>query len=765
MRQFVTLVTLLLFSVPVGLSISGCSKHTPATFCSAGDGGVVEGQVTTLTLNPEVYGISLNQGQIGSTGTPSATDCKSQPVSVRTFTYNSSDMTLADINPANGALCGGSWNRNSPNGIADYTYCTSTGRSGTAFITASAEGASSNPLPVFVHPVVSSIVLGAPSTNCATDTATNCCPFSTTGTVTQPTTTYTGMSCLSQGQSGQIAARVFAGTGSTQTNITCQLNNGVYTPLVGHLSYTPQTSSIVTIDENGVAVANQPGSTIITANLGNAASAGGFFATCPPASITLSAPGASNGGLSVNQNTTQSFTASAVDTNGKQLTGLSYTYVSTTPLTLPASGNGTVTPTFPGAGAVYAVCEPPTCNSSPINQIGLFGNGTPTISNNLQVTTPGTSSSYLYAASTQSQYIEQIDLTTRATGTPVKLPVVPDSMVISQDGSVIYLGSSTELMIYSAIANSVSSTNAAVIGQTLAVSPDGTTLVIANTARNLIYLYNTSSNAIVSSYAGTATRAAYSADGQTMYALSGNQLIVYSTQIGWATQTLATAGTDIVPTVPNVGAYIGGSPTLAVGYCPRTTVNSGGLSTTNTYYPQADQQAVATDRLAATNDGLHILGGTAVANTGTTITDLRVTLPIGACPQNGLTFTSVPTQTIDAATKPTAITAVVPTSNSAIAAITYTGTGGVLPMYAPVNSGQGTLTNVALSGTATAPVAGVWSVDNTTFFTGTSGDNLIHLITRATLTDTSTLAPNLPAATGTGFAVPNLMAQRPRAAQ
>ncbi len=97
-----------------------------------------------------------------------------------------------------------------------------------------------------------------------------------------------------------------------------------------------------------------------------------------------------------------------------------------------------------------------------------------------------------------------------------------------------------------------------------------------------------------------------------------------------------------------------------------------------------------------------------------------------------------------------------------MAFVTYTGTGGILPSYIPSISGPGTVGSIKLSGTAIAPVAGVFSADNLTFYTGTSGDNLVHIIDRTTLTDTKTIAPNLPVLNGTTPVTPNLLVQRAR---
>jgi hypothetical protein len=176
---------------------------------------------------------------------------------------------------------------------------------------------------------------------------------------------------------------------------------------------------------------------------------------------------------------------------------------------------------------------------------------------------------------------------------------------------------------------------------------------------------------------------------------------------------------------------------------------------------------------------LHLLGAT-VAPTAT-FSDLSIVgttgapgVPTGACPStatptSGLKFNTTPVLTsVLSGIAATAITGVVPTSDSTIAFVTYTGTGGVLPSYTPMTvaagaaaTGPGTLGSIKLSGTATAPVAGVFSVDNLTFFAGTSGDNQVHLINRTTLKDASTIAPKLPDANG-NIVVPNLLVQRPR---
>ena len=809
MRRFVTLVVLLLFAIPFGVSISGCSHNAAPIFCGKGDSGLTTGQVTTITLTPIVYGVSLNFAEIGQLNTPSATDCTGANASIGAYTYGTTDMTIADVQPSTGRLCGGTWNRNSGGGIPDYTYCVPTNKSGVAYVSASAGGVTSNPLPVFIHPVVTSIVLGGPSSNCTTDPTTACCPLAVNPVAAPP---YLANSCLSQGTVAQLVARVYAGTGANQTNISC---------LAGHLQYTVQGASsqtavspVLSIDQNGVATANQPGSVLISANISDAASSAGYFSTCPPASIALTAPGALQAGtpsnpIIVNQNNPQALQAAILDTNGKPITGLSLVYESTSPITIPAGSSGSLTPSLAGAASVSAICAPSAgCNSSPYNQIGLFGNGKPITSNSLNFTAPGTNSTVLYMASTQSLYMESRDFTQTAMAAPFLLPYLPNSMVISNDGSTIYMGSSTALMVLNAVNTlGITRTDATSPGTVLAVSPDGGTIVVSDPIKQVTTLESSSGGAITT-YGGIATHAEFAPDSQTVYVTAGNQILVYSTYTGWTSIAPATTAgnpvTDVAVTVPSVGAYFAGTTTTARGYCPSSTASTvGGVTTeTNVFYPPADSSPAITDRIAATNDGLHILGATVTP--APTLNDLRVqipsTNPLGptvsiACPQGtqtttpggvttgitgGLAFSNtvstIPLSKITAGS----ITGVLPTSDSTLAVVTYTlptGSGGTLPSYlpayAPAASGAGTLSYVTLSGTATAPLAGVISGDNTTIFAGTAGDNLVHIINRSTLTDSpvsselvpgltvapSLVSPTLPA----GSIVPvNLLVQKPR---
>ncbi len=821
MQRFFGLVVLVLFAMPFGLSVAGCGRKSTLQYCTGNlESGPALGQVQKINLSPNlsVSGESLNYGQIGPGLSASAADCTGAAVTVSSYTFSSTDISIADINPSNGSICAGSWNRGSGGGIADYSICTPPAVSNEkhqAYITASASGVTSNPIAVYIHPPVTGVVLGNPTpvASCATDPdpATNCFVFNTASSQTSAvsvTNGYDGATCLSQGQSGQLVARVYSnGDTQPQHNITNQVG-----PVVFGLQ---GATNVATVSPQGIATANQPGSALITASVSNSSSAlnSGFISTCPPASITIAAvnqpPGASNVNVAINS--AQSFTANVIDTRGNPITGLALEFNSTLPVNFPTSG-GSVTPVFPGSSTITAVCNPGACNPAPFSQIGFLGNGKPITSNGITVTATGTSASVLYMASAPSSatgngstvsnagslYIISEDFTTGQLGAAVRLPFLPNSMVISQDGSTIYLGSAQGLMVFTTASNSVANTYTNVQGTVLAVAPNNSYVVVTDGTRDTVSLV-TPSGAVASSFNGVGTRAAWTPDSSTLYVIAhdpgaiasnttANQLLTYSTFTGWENTNLdpTQAYNDVAVTVPAVGAYFAGSArTEGRSYCASSTFGAGSPpSVTNIFSPVADTQAVPSDRLAATTDGKHLLSAALGAN-GPQLTDFNVAnlrssqtaqaCPMGPTPYNYFTsavagtlpvanITVTPTNGGGQGDPVSGITGVVPATNSSVAAITYNGRSGVLPLYAPAVTGLGTLSYVPLSGgAATAPVAGVFSSDNTTFYAGTSGDNQVHIIaiTGGSGKDTGIITPNLPDPTG-GVAVPNLIAARVR---
>lgn len=789
MRRFLAFVMLCACSLPVGLSVTGCG-HNPNNYCIKNGHayGVTTSQVVYVTLGPEVTGLSLAWGQTGTLNAPQAYNCTGTSASVSKYTYASSNLLLADVSPT-GTICAGTWNRNSPGGIADFSICTPPAGSslssfsgctstscGTVQMTATGAGVTSNPVPIFIHPPITSMTIPN-QTACISQGQTLAESLLAETTVTGPggvTLCSPGTtSCVSPNANiGTIAYNPVSSTVVTINNTTAPSNTN---PVTG-------TSTTTTANPNGIATANLPGSTIINATTSETTSAAGYFSTCPPVKINL----AINGGYTatVTPSSPQTAVATAVDTTGATINGLALTYASTEPQNLTVSSTGLVNDTFPSHATITAICEPPSCNPAPVNLIGNLGNGMPVTANTVNVNAPGRSSNQIWMASSQSPYFSEIDLSTGGAAAPIRLPYTPNSMVMDQAGATLYFGSYHELMIYTTVGNLLSKEVPGVPGVVLAVSPSGSTVVINDQLRQVIYLYSTSSSTYTS-IGGVASRAQYSPDGTTVY-IAGqdpttgqNTLFVNNTNSGWSSYPLSNqptyncpleaAGTAAVPaynptwdpfcgpsltiTVPSVATFLSGNSTAVRSFCPNS-------NSTPPYYPPAGDVGVSTAQLTATADGFHVLG----ADT-TTFSDLVLGagspptgVPIGACPAYTAAPLTVPTTPSSAVlpVSPSEVDQVVASPDSSVAFVTYNATaaGGVLPYYnpSPTSGTLGTLGTVQLSSGAQAPLAGVFSPDGTIFFTSTSGDNLVHMVNTTSLTDTQTLDPKLT--NGTGTAVP-----------
>jgi hypothetical protein len=726
--------------------------------------GLKIGQLASIDLEPRTTGISLAYGQTQLASTPQAKDCKGNSASSSTYKYGTTNNLIVDISPS-GNICAGTWNRNTGGGIADYTTCskpnplptTNSLPYATAYITVSANAVTSNPVQVFVHTQVTSISLVGPQ------------------------------QCLSQGALAQLDAQACYSTTvngqptnallcapSTVTSYACPLPAGVTsvptcTASIGSLVFSVGVPAVANINnETNQITAALPGTTTITASVAGSGSSAGYFSTCPPHSISVTLNGSTSG--TVTKGVTQNLVTTVIDINRNTITGLSLDYQSTDPIDISASSAGAISATYPGEASVYAICQPPNCNPSPINEVGLYGTGLSISSNPVTITVPGTASEYLWlAAPGQSQYFVPVELLSGTIGSTVRLPYVPNSMVMDKTGDNLYFGSPHELMEVTAATNTLSKQDPSAPGIVLAVSPDSSTLLINDQVRQLFYVYAVSGS-ITSTFGGLGSAASWTPDGKTLYiadtaALGAghtNTLYVYSQNTGWSSYDLSASGgaQNLALTIPAVGAYLSGNSTVAHTWCPTGTV---GNNATISFYPQGASVAAQTDVLAATTDGQHILGA-AVIGGGVTLSDIRVSIPNGDCPGAGsntlqaliIPSTLNPQQPLNI--HATAVNQVVTSPASNLAFITYSGStpGALLPYYQPQASGAGTVNYLTLTGSSaiTAPVAGAFSPDDKLFFVSTAGDNQIHYISipasissSTPLTDTQQISPNLPACT------------------
>ena len=287
---------------------------------------------------------------------------------------------------------------------------------------------------------------------------------------------------------------------------------------VGHVTFNALgATNIVSIDPYGFATAGQPGSATITATIANSSTASnaGFFSTCPPASIQLTSSGGGTRSTSASTTPSPSPPPSSTPTATRSP---AWPWSSTPPRRRPSPPlPGAILPTFPGSADITAVCQPGTCNPSPLAQIGYLGNGKPLTSNGITVNASGTSGTVLYMASTDWRIVVPYDFTLNQQGSPIKLPISPNSMVMSQDGSTLYFGSPQGLMTLTTSGNTVSAANQLIPGTVLSVAPSGAYVVVTDPTRQTVSLV-TNNGSVATSYGNViGTSAAWSPDSNTLY--------------------------------------------------------------------------------------------------------------------------------------------------------------------------------------------------------------------------------------------------------
>jgi hypothetical protein len=338
--------------------ISGCGGHRPAGSSN------FPAKVTLLPTS----GASVQLGSI-LVFTATAQNAADGNVNA-SFTFTSSNTSILNIAPG-GIACAGVWN-------PTYTVCTP-GASGPVEVTASADGQSSAPTLVFVHPAIDNMTVTG---------------VVLTGTPPQEP-------CLSQGQTMTVEAHAFSqGTDITSSvgTFTWSANNSnvvTITPIVNNVVFNGFTFNVA-LNQATLAAAN-PGLTEIYATANGASSTTfqqpipfpyqgtqvfpDFFETCNIQNITLQV-----GPTGIEQSGQTTFiaakgsaqNANAVVTDIAGNTSLTNTngnvVLSKIPLTWTASqpavvanaagctlSCGITTPSV-GAGTLTASCTPPSCN-------------------------------------------------------------------------------------------------------------------------------------------------------------------------------------------------------------------------------------------------------------------------------------------------------------------------------------------------------------------------------------------------------------------
>lgn len=502
MHSFFTRV---LFAVLFALLLAGC-----------GGSSSNKNRVAVVNLNPQ--SLSIVSGQVTQLSV-SAVNSANTGVTT-TFTFNSSNPALITVSPS-GLVCGGVW---------DSTFVTCNGNdaqgnalTGSAVITATAAGVTSGPVNVAVHPSVTSIQIGN---------------VPTSGT------------CFSNGQTQQFTAKAFH-------------NGQDITSSIGQFSWNSTDGAVVSVDQNGLATANAPGAAQIIAGAGSVTSQGIVFSSCMPKQITVHLASDPAGGpltesAGMNPADTLALETAMTDTNGNFISPAPVTLSSNNAAVATVSGL-TLTAASPGGAGIVASCAPPRCG----NGVGTFVYSnvfTVVVNGGSPATTVYAGTTTIPAAGT-SPAIVPIDTSKSppVAGTAITLPGAPTSIGFSRDGLKGWIDTSSGLLSLDPNSNTVTLVDADPIGVILAVSPDGTKVIISNVKfqtdvpSQRLFIFDSAANSLTTFIKPGAIAAAFTSDGSKAYIAANNgNVYVYSPSL--TLRTLALGGS------PSSVASIAGGP-------------------------------------------------------------------------------------------------------------------------------------------------------------------------------------------------------------
>jgi hypothetical protein len=540
------------FTISLFVFLPACGGHTPPGASPF---------PAKINLNPATS-VSM---QLGTVILFTATAQNAGNSTIRAgFTFSSSDPGVVDVAP-NGAACAGTWNP------PLYTICTPGGLGGPngepVEVTASADGATSTPTLVFVHPFISRIQVSVvPPVNSPPPA----CPaqIALPTACNLPFKAALNNSCLSQNQLITLQATAFDNQGNDITASVGPFNwsqgnagVGTITPIV-----TVTYDNVPTNQAN--VTPNTPGQTQVIASASGVSSQPFNFETCPVQCIALQL--SVNGQFTdrtsfvVNKGTSETVTATAVDVQGCIVPKPPLTWISSEPAAL-AAGSGTtgcaagsttcaISTTQPGMSAITANCTPPTCNIGfPINLSGVPAPYAPqpvypvtaisglvtgaTTSTNVLATSQDCYSDILCAVA-----LYNVATSTNLPGSATEVPAPPNSLMLDPAGDKAYMGSEFGALAVnpSGFAGSSSPFTSLpapgtalglVTGKVLAVSHNGSQAIFSDTIAtpNQVYVVNSSTSASSTPLnINSATAAAFSPDGLRAFILGNGGTTLYS---------------------------------------------------------------------------------------------------------------------------------------------------------------------------------------------------------------------------------------------
>lgn len=703
-----------------GQEIIGASLFLLFLSLMAGCGGgssSAANTVASVSLSPAT--LSLVAGDVVPIA-PTAVNSANATV-VTTFTFNSSNTSIATISPA-GNVCAGIWD--SAFVVCNGSDAQNNPINGSATITATAGGVTSGPVSVSVHPSITSVTVDPP---------------------VEP--------CFSIAQTHQFVAHAFHNTQEISTQI-------------GSFTWSSSASVVAAVDANGLATATGPGITGVVASVGTTTSPAVFLRSCMPVLIVLHINGDPAGvpteSVTMNVADTKVVQADMVDELGAVTPNAPVTILSNN-ITVATLSGTTLTALSPGGAGLQAVCAPPTCG---------FGINTPIYSNLFSVTVNGTSplTTTVYATSTfappigATSTLIPIDISKNppVAGTAIDLPGPPNSILLTQDGTTGFIGTTAGVALLNTATNVATLISPVPIGKVLAVSADGNRAIVSNAAidpstgnpidpfpsEQRVWIVDKGTNSITALVLPGAVAATFDTDGFRAYAVANNgNVYVLSTLLTPQTFSIGGASSDVTQLPSGPFVYVANSAGLEV----IATCNNAQQSTNPPVHDATTIQLVGSVRNAN-----QVVAMEATGLDVETVTTSALTAPVTITPANCPGNVTYSNQFINFFLGPITAHQLLIASNGSHIVVLPAGLPRVLTAFP-----GGTPGSIALPAGATEPLSGGMTPDGNILWIGVAGTNSVDRINLSTFADEFQLPMTFKKRDGSP-APPNLVVIKPK---
>ena len=354
-------------------------------------------------------------------------------------------------------------------------------------------------------------------------------------------------------------------------------------------------------------------------------------------------------------------------------------------------------------------------------------------------------------------------------GTAIPLPGVPNSIVFDHAGDKAFIGTNEGLVTLDATAQTISLSAPVAIGKVLAVSPDGTQVIVSNAAddpatgtpiepnpaNQRVWVFNSSASTLTTFLATGAVAATYDNDGFRAYIVSNNNsgnFYVFSPSLTFLT-------TNFGDTSNSTGAA-----TLASGPFAYVVNSTGGLRTISTcnnavqaVSPPTNTANIQFVAAPSNQDQIFAMDTSGVDVETVTVTPLVPPLSSPFTAANCTPNVSYSNHFFDFGLGAFTANQLIVASNSSHVAVLPKGRGAVLTLVPTQGIGIATLAG----GASTEPVAGGMTLDGNTLWVGVSLSNTVDRINLLDNQDEVQIPMKFVKVDGSP-APPNLIAVQPK---